>query len=70
MGHSFGAEKAIVIVWFGFDWELEIHFTQEYSLARVPELQNAWKVVGQFFTNYSFSSSSVSPLPTSRRVHL
>ena len=59
MGHSFGAEKAIVIVWCGFDWELEIHFIQEYSFARVPELQNAWKVVGQFFINYSFSSSSV-----------
>ena len=59
MGHSFGAEKAIVIVWFGFDWELEIHFIQEYSFARVPELQNAWKVVGQFFINCSFSSSSV-----------
>ena len=58
MGHSFGAEKAIAIVWFGFDWELEIHSTQAYSFVRVPELQNAWKVVGQFFIDCSFSSSS------------
>ena len=41
-----------------FDWELEIHSTQAYSFVRVPELQNAWKVVGQFFIDCSFSSSS------------
>lgn len=62
-GHSVRAEKAIVIVWFGFCWELEIQFTQAYLFARVPELQSTWKIVGQFFMACSFLHQS-SPLPT------